>query len=122
MKINVTGIWNSLGMGTELPAAKAIAVPHGQVATLSVTVRKDDGTTPDLRNAVFTFRLISPVAGSQRYQTTGAGTILGTGELTINPTNLEVGSYHWDLWLLPSGGTITQVIPLGSWMILQTSR
>lgn len=117
-------IYPNTGLGVAATQAESLRVPHGDTASLIVSVGSDDGTLLDVNSGVLEFRLLHPVGGQVLYRSTATGTA-GSFETVVPialPNNLPAGSYQWDLWYTPNAGTAHQVIPLGSFQFHSSSR
>lgn len=124
MKKLISAVSETTGVGSLSKLEQTVTVPHGESVTLGVTLKRDDGTSVDLTSGTIVFRLLNPVGGGVMYTvstSSGVKDKLGYREVTASP-NLATGSYAWDVWYTPSGGSQVQVVPLSLWLITQSSR
>ena len=111
------------GLGLASANAVTLSTPHGESVMLQVSLASDDGTVQDPGGGTFTFRMTHPVGGRVIYRDETLGTV-GQRETLLDlaiPASIPAGSYQWDLWFTPAAGSLHQVIPLGSFLILPSS-
>jgi hypothetical protein len=124
MYCRLKGVIQTTGLKMASAQAETLSLPHGDEGTILVSVSDDAGIVQDLGGVTLTFRILHPVGGQVLYRSTSTGAP-GRKELAVvvePPTSIPPGSYQWDLWFTVSGGTDSQCIPLGAFMILQSSR
>lgn len=128
MKAYLRGVWTYLGIGSVQQEAKTLSLPRGESLTLELYTTDDAGIVHDLRDATFEFRLVNPLMPRNviyRASATGSTTDqlrLGHATLQITlPGSVDVGTYHWDLWMA-LGGANYQLVPLSAFLLLNSSR
>ncbi len=111
------------GLGLASANAVTLSTPHGESVRLQVSLASDDGTVQDPGGGTFTFRMTHPVGGRVIFRDKTLGTV-GQRETLLDlaiPASIPAGSYQWDLWFTPAAGSLHQVIPLGSFLLLPSS-
>ena len=117
-------VYPNTGLGVTASQAESLRVPHGDSASLIVSVGSDDGTILDVNAGTLEFRLLHTIGGQVLYRSsvTGAAGSYETVVPVALPSSIPAGFYHWDLWYTPLAGTAHQVIPLGGFQFHSSSR